>query len=217
MSTRNIRAHQARGLLAAPVRRGRTAYYDEGHVRRLETIHDLQQQGYNLIAIAAILGTRDRPGEDLGPLLDWLSTQRPALTHALGRHRVVARGDDGRIRTVRPRALRAALALTQAGVTVGPAMQLLTEALDRVALLTDELIFAVSAQLLALRPGQQGEASWAELEQESAALAEYLANLLIEAFRVAVENRGHDMLPELLAQRVDGKLTRQAMATVDYG
>src|SRR5690242_16776946 len=51
MSPRNIRAHQTRSLLGPPVRRGRTAYYDDSHVRRLEAIKSLQRQGYNLVAI----------------------------------------------------------------------------------------------------------------------------------------------------------------------
>lgn len=218
MSTRNIRAHQARGLLAAPVRSGRTAYYDESHLRRLETIHELQHHGYNLVAIAAILGVHDRPGsDDLVPALDWLRTHHPALIHALGRHRIVARGDDGRIRMVRPRALRAALTLNQVGIKAGPSMQILSDALDRVTLLADELILAIGTHMLALRPGHPGDASWADLDLASAALSERMANLLIEAFRVAVENRSQDMLPELVAQRADGNLIQRATAAVDYG
>lgn len=57
MSPRNIRAHQARRLLDPPVRLGRSAYYTALHVRRLEAIKALQRQGFNLVAIQAILGT----------------------------------------------------------------------------------------------------------------------------------------------------------------
>lgn len=35
MSPRNIRAHQARGLLSPPVVRGRVGYYDTHHLARL--------------------------------------------------------------------------------------------------------------------------------------------------------------------------------------
>jgi DNA-binding transcriptional MerR regulator len=218
MSTRNIRAHQARGLLTAPVRCGRTAYYDVGHLRRLETIHELQQQGYNLVAIATILGVRERPGtDDLTPVLDWLRTQQPAMVHALSRHRIVARGDDGRIRTIRPRALRASLAMGQVGIHAGPAMQLLSEALDRVSIVADELILSISSHMLAMRPGQTASTSWPDIEQASALLTERMAQLLVEAFRVAIENRGQDILLDLVARNADGDHIRRSTAAVDYG
>jgi len=51
MTVRNVRAHQSRGLLPPPVVRGRTGYYDEDHVARLELIKDMQADGFNLRAI----------------------------------------------------------------------------------------------------------------------------------------------------------------------
>jgi DNA-binding transcriptional MerR regulator len=51
MTVRNVRAHQARGLLPPPEVRGRTGYYDEDHVARLELIQDMQADGFNLRAI----------------------------------------------------------------------------------------------------------------------------------------------------------------------
>ena len=51
MTVRNVRAHQARGLLPPPEVRGRTGYYDEDHVARLELIKDMQADGFNLAAI----------------------------------------------------------------------------------------------------------------------------------------------------------------------
>lgn len=51
MTVRNVRAHQARGLLPPPEVRGRTGYYDEDHVARLELIQDMQADGFNLAAI----------------------------------------------------------------------------------------------------------------------------------------------------------------------
>ena len=51
MSPRNIRAHQARKLLASPVRKGRLAFYDEGHARRLESIMALQRSTPVLVSL----------------------------------------------------------------------------------------------------------------------------------------------------------------------
>jgi DNA-binding transcriptional MerR regulator len=55
MSVRNIRAHQARGLLAGPEVRLRVGYYDSEHVARLKLVRDLQQEGFNLAAIKHLL------------------------------------------------------------------------------------------------------------------------------------------------------------------
>jgi DNA-binding transcriptional MerR regulator len=50
-TSRNVRAYQARGLLPPPRLVGRTGYYDEHHLRRLELIGDLQERGFSLEAI----------------------------------------------------------------------------------------------------------------------------------------------------------------------
>ena len=51
MTVRNVRAHQARGLLPPPEVRGRTGFYGDDHVARLELIKDMQADGFNLAAI----------------------------------------------------------------------------------------------------------------------------------------------------------------------
>jgi DNA-binding transcriptional MerR regulator len=55
MTVRNVRAHQSRGLLPPPEVRGRTGYYGDDHVARLELIKDMQADGFNLRAIRAAL------------------------------------------------------------------------------------------------------------------------------------------------------------------
>ena len=55
MTVRNVRAHQARGLLAPPRLRGRVGYYGPSHRRRLEQIRAMQDEGLNLAAIAKLL------------------------------------------------------------------------------------------------------------------------------------------------------------------
>jgi DNA-binding transcriptional MerR regulator len=69
MTVRNVRAYQSRGLIPPPELRGRTGYYGDEHVVRLELIRDLQAEGFNLEAIKRIL---DRaPGESVGEVLDF--------------------------------------------------------------------------------------------------------------------------------------------------
>jgi len=67
MTVRNVRAHQSRGLLTPPSLKGRTGYYDEEHVARLELIKDLQAEGLNLEAIRAIL--ERTPGSSVSEIL----------------------------------------------------------------------------------------------------------------------------------------------------
>ncbi|MGH2893933.1 MAG: MerR family transcriptional regulator [Solirubrobacteraceae bacterium] len=55
MTVRNIRAHQARGLLEAPEVRLRVGYYGPEHVARLKLIQDLQDDGFNLAGIKRLL------------------------------------------------------------------------------------------------------------------------------------------------------------------
>jgi DNA-binding transcriptional MerR regulator len=91
MSVRNIRAHQARGLLAAPEVRLRVGYYGPEHVARLELIHDLQADGFNLAGIKRLLddtdGTTERLGRFRQALTEPPNAERPqTLTAAeLGR------------------------------------------------------------------------------------------------------------------------------------
>jgi DNA-binding transcriptional MerR regulator len=64
MSVRNIRSHQARGLLAPPDVRSRVGYYGPEHVAQLRLIRDLQEEGFNLNGIKRLLedthGTAER-------------------------------------------------------------------------------------------------------------------------------------------------------------
>lgn len=193
MSPRNIRAHQARKLLPPPVRRGRVAYYDESHVRRLETIKGLQRQGFNLVSIEAMLGTNrtERGGATLEMLIGRVETDHPALLYALTRHGVVGRTDDGVVRVVRPRALLSALELHRIGLPPIAALRLLSELLDSTQYGTHQLVDAAGARLMALRPGERDG-------MDGAALNQGLVNLLAEVLRIAVENRAKVALPRLL-------------------
>ena len=59
MTVRNIRAHQTRGLLPPPEVRGRTGYYNEEHVARIELTREMQAEGLNLEAIRRVLESSD--------------------------------------------------------------------------------------------------------------------------------------------------------------
>jgi DNA-binding transcriptional MerR regulator len=73
MTVRNIRAHQARGLLAPPEVRQRIGYYGPEHVAQLKLIQDLQEDGFNLAGIKRLLDAG-------GATADRLARFRRALT-----------------------------------------------------------------------------------------------------------------------------------------
>lgn len=64
-----IRFYQREGLIAAPEREGRVAYYSPAHIDRLERIRALQAQGLPLALVRDLLEREDE-GEDIG---GWLA------------------------------------------------------------------------------------------------------------------------------------------------
>src|SRR5689334_20069721 len=77
MSVRNIRAHQARGLLAPPEVRMRVGYYGPEHVAQLRLIRELQDDGFNLNGIKRLL-------EDTQGTAERLLRFKDALTRSAG-------------------------------------------------------------------------------------------------------------------------------------
>lgn len=145
MTVRNVRAHQSRGLLPPPEVRGRTGYYDEDHVARLELIKDMQADGFNLRAIRHALDALP-PGA--GPealafrrrvVAPWTEedpelVERPALAELMGgddeallaqaaKLGVVRIVDADRVEVLSPALLRAAAEVVDLGV---PAADVLT-------------------------------------------------------------------------------------------
>jgi DNA-binding transcriptional MerR regulator len=74
MTVRNIRSHQARGLLSPPEVRMRVGYYGPDHLAQLRMIRDLQQQGFNLSGIKRLL-------DDTQGTAERLLRFKSALTH----------------------------------------------------------------------------------------------------------------------------------------
>jgi DNA-binding transcriptional MerR regulator len=69
VTSRTIRDYQARGLLPPPRLEGRTGWYSQEHLARLELIDDLQERGFSLAAVKATLDAWAQ-GADLQGLLD---------------------------------------------------------------------------------------------------------------------------------------------------
>jgi DNA-binding transcriptional MerR regulator len=140
MTVRNIRAHQTRGLLPPPVVRGRTGYYNDEHVARIELTREMQADGLNLEAIRRVFETSD--GSAVEEIFDFTRALRmpfedespeiyePAeLAATWGAKEVdpglISRGEklgtlralpDGRIEVISPRLQQAAVELAKLGV-----------------------------------------------------------------------------------------------------
>lgn len=87
LTVRTTRYYASLGLIAAPERRGRVAYYGPVHRARLELVRALQDHGFTLQAIERILaGVPDDAGvEDLAlqraMLTSWTAEPPARLTH----------------------------------------------------------------------------------------------------------------------------------------
>lgn len=66
--TSTVRMYQTKGLLHAPRRMGRSVRYDDSHLQRLELVHRLQERGFSLTSIAALLAARTQ-GASVADLL----------------------------------------------------------------------------------------------------------------------------------------------------
>ena len=138
MTVRNIRAHQTRGLLPPPVVRGRTGYYNEEHVARIELTREMQADGLNLEAIRRVL---DSGGGSATAIFDftralrvpfegeapeifeadeltaiWGESPSPKLLRRAEKLGVFRTLPDGRIEVISPRLLRAAAELAELGI-----------------------------------------------------------------------------------------------------
>ncbi len=140
MTVRNIRAHQTRGLLPPPVVRGRTGYYNEEHVARIELTREMQADGLNLEAIRRVLDSGDgsasaifdftralrTPFEDESPEIVeadelaaiWGGDVDPKLNRRIEKLDIFRALPDGRVEVISPRIVAAAAELAALGVGV---------------------------------------------------------------------------------------------------
>lgn len=140
MTIRNIRAHQTRGLLPPPEVHGRTGYYNEAHVARIELTREMQAEGLNLEAIRRVLESTDGSSQEIvdfaravrAPFEDetpeiyeaaelataWkVDRVDPKLIRQSEKLGILRELPDGKIEVISPRLHRAGLALIDLGVS----------------------------------------------------------------------------------------------------
>jgi DNA-binding transcriptional MerR regulator len=154
MTVRNIRAHQARGLLDPPEVRARVGYYGPEHLAQLRLVRELQDDGFNLGAIKRLLddtqGTAERLrqfGETLSAAAATESGETLTLDELGRRFRVGAKEapevlaeaerlgvlvptGDGRFRAPSPSLLAIAEEVVARGISLRSALSILEE-IDR--------------------------------------------------------------------------------------
>lgn len=146
VSVDTVRFYQAQGLLPAPKREGRLAWYSDDHLDRLKRIRELKDKGFSLASIKRLLsGTADEadealvsavagsvPGDPAGELLtvEALAERTgvsPALLGAIEREGLIsARMVDGEARytAADADAVRSGLSLLEAGLPLSELLDL---------------------------------------------------------------------------------------------
>ncbi|HEV2791267.1 MAG TPA: MerR family transcriptional regulator [Solirubrobacterales bacterium] len=140
MTIRNIRAHQTRGILPPPEVHGRTGYYSEDHVARIELTREMQAEGLNLEAIRRVLESSEgssremvdfaravrAPFEDETPEIFDAEELAAVWGAPILDEKLIRRGEklgilrqlpDGQIEAISPRLQRAGAALRELGVS----------------------------------------------------------------------------------------------------
>ncbi len=154
MSVRNIRAHQARGLLDPPEVRARVGYYGPEHLAQLRLVRELQDDGFNLGGIKRLLddtqGTAERlrrfgeavsaaattePGEtltleELGKRFRVSAQDAPEVLAEAERLGVLVPIGDDRFRAPSPSLLAIAEEVVGRGISLRSALSILEE-IDR--------------------------------------------------------------------------------------
>jgi DNA-binding transcriptional MerR regulator len=176
MTVRNVRAYQERGLLPAPLRRGRTSWYDDTHLARLRLIGRLLDRGYTSAHIVAFIADWEN-GHDIGSTLGLeaalLAPGSAELPEELGYDELVAtlggleepgaldraielgllsRVGDDRFRVHRPRLLRAGAELVGIGMSVTQALELAAALRERVQAVSTLFVTTVADHVLAQHP-----------------------------------------------------------------
>ena len=222
MTVRNVRAHQARGLLPPPDVRGRTGFYGDEHVARLELIKDMQADGFNLRAVAHALKNLP-PGTDADVLdfrralvepwsaeepeivtseeLDALFGDDQALRDEAVKLGLLHSVGDDRYEAPSPALLRAGAEVSALGVPPAALMQTQRELVrhaDNVARLFVKVY--LDNVWRPFREAGQPEDQWPAVRDALARMAPLASTSLLATFRLAMEHAVEKAMTEELGR-----------------
>lgn len=223
MTVRNVRSHVSRGLLPPPQLRGRTAYYDSDHLARLQLIAGLQQQGFSLAAIEAVVQQTPArsaeqalafyrgilaPWQTEGPeemlyseLADWLGIEpAPETLDRLHADGILEPLGAGRVRITNPALLRAGAQTVRLGIPVEAVLALRPELLRHVRAIA-ELFIGLFRDTMWREHVARGMPSseLAEVRRAVEGLQPVAAQALLAAFRSAMPEAIEAFVREQLA------------------
>lgn len=210
MTVRNLRAHQSRGLLPPPEVRGRTGYYGDEHLARVELIRELQAEGFNLEAIRKLLegagGRSDEvlrftravrePFEDeqseivtLEELAEQFGPSDPSLLAKAEKLGLLRPLGDGRYEQISPRLARAGAALGEIGLTPEDALDLVRSIRRHADAIADRFVRTFVEQVWepfdsAGRP----EDRWPEVLDAVERLRPLAADAVVSVFQLAMSD-----------------------------
>jgi DNA-binding transcriptional MerR regulator len=223
MTVRNIRAHQSRGLLPPPEVRGRTGYYGEEHLARIELIREMQGDGLNLEAIRRVL---DGLGEgSSSEMLDFTRALRapfydeepeivPAneLAERWGGDPAVARRAQklgllrdiggGQVEVASPRLMRAGAELAELGVSPAVAVDVLAKmrrSAEAVARVYVDLFLKTVWEPFE-RDGRPPE-DWPKVREALERLRPLASEALLAVFQMVMTEATEQALDEALVER----------------
>lgn len=202
MTTRNIRAYQAKGLVPAPELRGRTGFYNTVHVERLELVRRLQAEGMNLATIAKVVASEDSLG---AIMLEQFATEEPYETSTaemIARFRAAdPRGslqqaekvgliemlDDGNVLVRSPAVLRRADELIAMGIPVEDQLDAVAVARTATRDMADRFIHLAAVHLIEKVSEAIGDP--AAVKEEVDRLADLATDVVHTLFREALSER----------------------------
>jgi DNA-binding transcriptional MerR regulator len=203
VSVRNIRFYHQVGVLPRPRLQGRSGWYGEEHLRRLQFVRQLQERGYSLAAIADMINAQVPEGLDGAPDLqvgrDELDALVPALAGrddlvdgTLVRLGVLRPAGPGRYDVTEPSLLRAGLALLARGVPLEVVLGQLERLRAELGVIAERFAGIIEHDLLpgaAAQGRTPAEASRDVLEDVLPAVLVATGTVLREALQAAVRRR----------------------------
>ncbi|MDQ6838382.1 MAG: MerR family transcriptional regulator [Actinomycetota bacterium] len=208
MTTRNIRAYQAKGLLPAPELRGRTGYYGPAHIERLEAVRRLQDQGMNLATIAQVIASEgsfaamvlhqfrpEEPYESTVSDLDgrFKAHDRDAVIKRAESIDLIEVVDDTTIVVLSPTVLRRAEELVGMGIPVEAQLEAVAVA-RQAAVDTAEAFIHLAADHLTEQVTSGPELDAAAIEAEVERLGLIATDVIHALFRAAMADRIRSLL-----------------------
>lgn len=193
-TVRNIRVYQERGLLPAPVRRGRTAYYGPAHTHRLRQILRLLDRGYTFATIEELF-IAERHGFTVTELIN-VEAVLPERRASSGRRRLPRGGVEA----------VAGFEFAEDLLDRGSAIGLVSEPTAADHFFADRYMYELFRELIVLGVGEEGVDRIGRLFLEGQSTAAEAIEVVVRAMR----DSGMDQA--VMVKRVTGILPRAGAA-----